>query len=308
MKKTLCLVIAIALAGMNAYSQKKSGTVYSEHEAIGKTRELWKAFLNGDKETFRSFFADSAYILSNGEGSPKLANDQIGRNIDFFQNNFTDMSIEDEKPAFPDAIEYKEGGVWVQDWLIMKGIHTKTGVVLNLPMHTIYAFDEEGKITLMVRYFDNDVFQEIFEAQTTRENGKVYIHHPYIASVRKMMNAFLAGDLEEWKTYFSENAVFSELSQPFGTTMNMEQEIEMLTKLVGNGGAKFKVEQMGYPDCIYYEQSNAYVVYSWWKVTTKSEGKPYSFSIMMSHDFDDEGKIVRESFYGSSNNLQKLWQ
>ena len=33
------------------------------------------------------------------------------------------------KPAFPDAMEYKEGGTWVQDWLLMTGVHKETGIV-----------------------------------------------------------------------------------------------------------------------------------------------------------------------------------
>jgi len=60
MRKVIIMSCILLVAVMNSYSQKKAGTVFSEHEAIDKTRELWKAVVNGDEARFRSFFADSA--------------------------------------------------------------------------------------------------------------------------------------------------------------------------------------------------------------------------------------------------------
>jgi len=306
MKKPFYLLIALLIAGTTAYSQKKSGTIYVEHDAIGKTRELWKAFLAGDGEKFRSYFADSAYISNNGERNPRLANDQIGQNLDYWNKNFDGLSIGDYEPAYPDALEYKEGGLWVQDWLRLKGVHKETGVVIDLPVHNLYAFNEDGKITLLVRYFNNNVFEEISNAQTTRENGKVYIHHPYIASVRKVMNAAKAGDIEEWKSYFAEGARFTSSMGKIGDSNSLDEHAEVIRSLNAEGANEFSMEEFGYPDCIYYEKANGYVVYSWYKITTMVEGKRYEFVLMFSHDFNDDGEIVREHLYGSNNHLQHL--
>lgn len=306
MKKPFYLLIALLLAGTTAYSQKKSGTIYIEHEAIGKTQELWQAFLDGDGEKFRSFFADSAYISNNGARNPMLANEQIGQNLDYWKKNFDGLSIGDYEPAYPDALEYKEGGLWVQDWLLLKGIHRETGVVLNLPVHNIYAFNDQGQITLLVRYFNNDVFEEINNAQTTRENGKVYIHHPYIATVRKVMNAAKAGDIETWKSHFAPDARFMSATGQLGDSNSIDEHAGIIRSLTGADAKKFRLEEFGYPDCVYYDGGNNYVVYSWWKITTRVDGELYEFVLMYSHDFNDEGKIVRESMYGSSNHLQHL--
>ena len=49
-------------------------------------------------------------------------------------------------------------------------------------------------------YFNNDVFEDIERSKATRENGKIYINHPYIAKVRKLVNAYSDKDLDEMGT------------------------------------------------------------------------------------------------------------
>jgi hypothetical protein len=306
MKKFTAFFILLLIAGTYSFSQKKSGTVYSEHETIDKTRELWKAVVSGDAEKLRSFFADSAYVIRNNNDSPKLANEQIGKGLAEWASSFENLEVGDQKPAAPDAIEYKDGIIWVQDWLLMTGIHKKTGIVLDLPIHNLYSFNEEGKITAQVQYFNNNVFEDIGHSQTIRENGKVYINHPHIATVRKVMNAYVAKDMEEWKSYYSAEARFTTASMEWGETIGLEEYWEAVSGKFHKDGLKIKLEQFGYPDCIYYEESNQYVVYSWWKVTVWKEGKKHVVPFMLSHSFDQEGKITFEAAYISSNHLDKF--
>ncbi len=306
MRRITTLFILLLFIGVNSFSQKKSGTIFSEHESIDLTKELWKAFANGDAEKYISFFADSAYLIQNGKPVPKTANAQIGKGVATWVSNYENFKVGDQKPAYPDAMEYKEGGIWVQDWLLMTGIHKKTGVILNLPIHNLYSFNEEGKITAMISYFDNDVFEEIANSQTTKENGLVYINHPYIVTVRKAMNAFVEKDMVKWAGFYSPEARFSNLSMQLDESLSMEEYQKSLSDMFFKDDMKFKVEQVGYPDCIYYEKSDNYIVYSWWKMIVKKEGKLIEFPFMLSHDFDDEGKIVFENIYVSSNHLEKL--
>jgi hypothetical protein len=306
MKKAFALIVLLAMAGTYSFSQKKSGTVYSEHETIDKTRELWKAVVSGDEAKLRSFFADSAYIIRNDSDSPRLANAQIGKGTAKWASSFENLKVVDEKPAAPDAIEYKDGIIWVQDWLLMTGIHKKTGIVLDLSVHNLYSFNEEGKITAQVQYFNNNVFEEIAHSETIRENGKVYINHPHIATVRKAMNAFVANDGEKWKSYHSPEAFFSASFMDMGESRSLDEHWDAISKKYHRDDLHFKVEQMGYPDCIYYEESNQYVVYAWWSMTVKKEGAKHEFPLMLSYDFNEEGKIVRENVYVSSNHLDKF--
>ena len=306
MRKISLLLILLLIVGVSSFSQKKNGTIFSEHDYIDKTKETWKALVNGDAETFRSFFADSAYIVRNDQVEPITPNAEIGKGLAEWVEAYENLQVGDYKPAAPDALEYKEGGTWVQDWLIMTGVHKETGVRLDLPIHNLYSFNEEGKITARMSYFDNAVFEEIANSQKTRENGTVYINHPYIVIVRKAMNAFMAKDLEKWATFYSPKAMCTSLSMPLDETQSMEEYHMELAKMFFGDDMKFKVEQVGYPDCIYYEKTDNYIVYSWWKMMVKKEGNLIEFPFMVSHDFDDEGMIIFENIYMSSNHLENL--
>jgi hypothetical protein len=303
MKKISVLLVLLLMAGMNSFAQKKNGTVYSEHETIETTRQLWQAAVNGDEKKFRSFFADSAYIMWHGKPAPKTANADIGKGTANWAKGYENLKVSDHKPAFPDAIEYKDGGLWVQDWLLLTGIHKETGIVLDLPVHNLYAFNEEGKITLFIRYFENDVFEEIANSTTKKENGKVYINHPYIVNTRKAMNAFVSGDMDKLDDYFSQDARFSTTMMPLGESTSLSEYKENIKKMFHSGNLTFKVEQIGYPDCIYYAKNDGYVVYSWWKMSVTKGDEKAEFGYMLSHDYNDEGKIVRENVYVSSNQL-----
>lgn len=306
MKKITTLFVLLLFMGVNSFAQKKSGVIFSEHESISITQELWKAMVTGDEARYRSFFADSAYIVRNGDTPPKTANESIGKGLAKWSSNFENLKVGDYKPAYPDALEYKEGGTWVQDWLLMSGIHKETGIVLDLPLHNLYAFNEAGKITMMAMYFDDDVFEEIDNSKLTRENGTVYINHPYIATVRKTVNAFVARDVETMASNFSPKAKITFSSMEKDEFMNVEEYKEYLSDRYFKDDIQYKMEQVGYPDCVHYEMNDSYVVYSWWNLLVKKDGKKVEIPLMLSHDFNAEGEIVHTHVYASSNHFEIL--
>ena len=112
---------------------------------------------------------------------------------------------------------------WVQDWLLMTGVLKESGIMMDLPSHNIYSFDEDGKVKMMVVYFNDEV--------------------------------------------------------------------------------KFKMEQVGYPDCIYYAKNDIYGVYSWRNLIVIKDGKKHEIPLMLSHDFNDEGEVVRYHVYTSDNHF-----
>ena len=307
MRKITVLLILLMLAGMNSYAQKKSGTLYSEHEYIDVTREVWKAIVAGDEAKIQSFYADTVQIFRNGVGRGKVTKEKMAQSNVQWVSDYENLKVMDDKPAFPDALEYKDWGIVVQDWIRLVGIHTETGIILDLPIHNMYAFNDDGKIYMDVSYFDDDIFEEIYNSKTKKKNGTVYINHPYIVSVRKAMNAFVANDKETWASYYSPEARFSSSALPVGKNLSLEENWGSLTMLFQGDDRKLKVEQTGYPDCIYYEKYQGWVVYSWWKMTVTKGDKRYEIPVMLSHDFNDEGKIVWERQYVSSNHFDELW-
>ncbi len=304
MKKTICALIIALLVGMNSFGQKKNGTIYLEHDAIDKTRALWKAFVDGDREKYVGFFADSIYLIRNGQPSELRAANEAGGMVTWWKNNIENLEVRDNTPAYPDALEYKDAGVWVQDWLLITGRHKATGINIEMPMHNLYSFNDKEKITSMTSYFNNDIFEDIWDSETTKENGKVYIHHPYIIQVRKLINSIIDRDLETWKSFFTDKATFQNLWMESDQTMTFDEAVEMTAERMNDTNYKFKIEQLGYPDCIFYELNGYHIVYSWWNISEMRDGKKITYPIMFSHSFNDDGKIFSEFVYASSNHFE----
>jgi hypothetical protein len=66
------------------------------------------------------------------------------------------------------------------------------------------------------------------------------------------------------------------------------------------------MKQQGYPDCVWYEKNDQYVVYSWWEhsFTIKEDGKKVVMPLMLSHYFNKDGKIVSEAAFFSTNHFE----
>ncbi|QIA06684.1 nuclear transport factor 2 family protein [Draconibacterium halophilum] len=303
--KNFVVLMILTLLASTSIAQKKNGTVFNEHETIDKTKAFWEAVKNGDKEKAKTFFADSLMVIRNGNDWQTTA-EVFGENTGWWTDNFINFNIEDTPGAYPDAIEYDEGNMWVQDWLTFTGTHEKTGINLDLHVHCLYAFDDDGKIKTFIQYYNNNVFEDIRNAQTTRENGDVYINHPHIATVRKLLNAYAAEDIEATKSFFSEDVTFTSLAGGWDKSMNLEERTADVTNHFDTR-KDIHFEQIGYPDCIFYELNNGYVVYSWWNYsyTEEESGKKVVMPLMLSHSFDDEGKIVQEMAYFSTNHLEE---
>jgi hypothetical protein len=302
MKKYLFLLIIGLSSFLIVNAQKENGTVYIEHEAIAKTKAFWAAFVKGDKEAFLSFFADSVKEGTNGIINSR-AKKYFGGYIDWW-SGFDQLTVKDDTPAFPDAINYKKGGLWVQDWLRITGIHKKTGINIDWPIHNLYRFNKEGKIDLIQQYFDNKVFDEIDKSQKTIESGVVYKYHPYINITRKVVNAYCAHDPETLFSFYTPDAVFSSLSLKNDETIDLKTKKTNTQKTFSDYNT-IELVQSGEPVCVAYEREY-YVVYSWWilSVTTKDGKKKSNIPVMLTHGFDNNGKIKWEAVYLSSNHFE----
>jgi hypothetical protein len=303
MKKILLLIISI-FAGLLSYAQEKNGTVYIQHPAIEKTKKLWSAFEKGDKAAVGAFLADSMVAIYNGSVDSQKRENYL-KSLDWWSTEFENLKVVDDSPAYPDAIDYTKGGLWVQDWLLITGTHKKSGINLNLHIHNLYSFNKDGKITSLELYFNDNQFDEINASGTTQENGKIYINHPYIITVRKGVNFYCAENLAAMAGGFSPDATFSNSTMKWGKTIDLAERKKQLEKEFAETD-NIKMKQVGYPDCIYYTKDDSYVVYSWWiwSGTIKATGKKIECPLMLSDTFDKDGKIVSEFASYSSNHLE----
>ncbi|MBD0822879.1 nuclear transport factor 2 family protein [Aestuariibaculum marinum] len=303
-------IIGMMMSSIIMFSQtKKNGTIYVEHPAIKVVEDMTKAFVEGDTVKVASYLADDFKAYNGMNTDPDnegVDKSRYLRQVAFWHNNTSYLSIERAPGAYPDALEYKESGLWVQTWDFLKGVHDKTGVRLNMQLHRLFVIDDDNKIKMMITYDDGTVFQELRQGFQPRTNGTIYNQHENINKVRRMMSALENADADKGFSYFTEDAEFSNLDMPWGETHSLAEEKEGFTKMLDDWTID-AIEVVGYPDYLEYELGAAKVVQSWWKVrmTRKKDDKKFVIPMMLTHDFNDEGMITRERGYYSLSALME---
>ena len=306
--KRLIVVIIIVFTIITYAQKKKNGTIYSEHPAINVVEDFQKAFVSGDADKVMSFLADD-YKWWNGNESNKDAKpgtkEGAGKNTTWWKENVAYLSLERSGEAYPDAIEYKDDNqkdvIWVQTWNHLKGVHNETGVKIDMPVHRLYVVNADNKIQTIIDYSDRTLWDEVRRSFVARENGTIYNHHDYINHVRRMIAALENHDMEKFYSFFDEKATFRNIHMPVGVeSMTMEQDAEGMKEMMENYEIT-SIDVQGYPDYLNYGIGNAKVVQSWWKLrmTRKSDDKKIVMPLFLIHDFNDEGKIIREGAYYS---------
>jgi ketosteroid isomerase-like protein len=295
------------------YAQKKTnGTIYVEHPAINVVEAMTQAYVKGDADKVASFLTDDfkSYngVSSNKDdkGSDKAA---FLNEVKFWKENIDYLSIKKSEGAYPDALEYKEADnkdvVWVQTWDDLKGVHNKTGVKIDTPLHRLFVVDKNNKIKTIIRYRNSSVFDEIGDSFNDRENGEIYNHHENINSVRKMIYAFENKDFDKAYSFYDEKATFSDINMPVGKSITLAEQKVNDQKLFEKYDLT-SIDMVGYPDYLHYEMGDARVVQSWWnfRLTRKSDKKKIVLPIFFIDNFDDKGKITSEIAYYSEKLLE----
>lgn len=285
------------------YSQtKKNGTVYNEHPAINAVESMMQAYFSGDTDKVASYLADD---FKSYQGT-SLNKDDKGRDKEWFlgsakwvNENLSYVTYKRTSGAYPDAIEYKgDSGLWVQTWDHLKAIDNNTGVKLDMPIHRLYKMSSDNKIKTMITY-DNDLpWAERRRSFAPRTNGTIYNNHDNINTVRLVVGALENGDADKAFSYFTENATFTNLDMADGESNTLAQEKAGFLDMLKNWTIE-SIDVQGYPDYLEYEMGNAKVVQSWWiiRMARKSDGKKVKLPVMLIHDFNDEGMIIREAGY-----------
>lgn len=298
-------IITVAFATMlflNVNAQKKAnGKMYIDHPAIDLVENVMQMFVNGDENLAN--FLDNDFRSRSGvatdksnEGSTK---EEFLNQSRWWSNNFDNLSITRDSPAYPDALEYKDSGTWVQTWERLYGVNKTTGFVIDMPVHRLFWLNEdESKVRGMFVYANTSVFSDMWESYNPRTNGTIYKSHENINKVRKMIAAFLDGDLEKAYSFYSSNATFYDINMPKGESLNLDQAKERDKNLFANFEI-LSIDEYGYPDFLDYEHRASKVVLAWWdiRLKRKSDGKIVNLISHDSYTFNREGKIMRQSSY-----------
>jgi hypothetical protein len=273
---------------------------------------MTQAFVSGDTDKVASFLADD-FKSYNGSSSNRNDKGQdkasFLKEVSFWKDNVDYLSIKRSQGAYPDALEYKEANnkdvVWVQTWEDLRGVHNKTGVKIDMPLHRLFIVDKNNKIKTIIRYSNSSIFDEIGNSFNDRENGTIYNHHEYINDVRKMIYAFENKDFDKAYSFYDEKATFSDINMPLDKTITLAEQKVNDQKLFDKFDLT-SIDMVGYPDYLHYEMGDARVVQSWWnlRLTRKSDKKKIVVPIFFIDNFNDKGKITSEMAYYSEKLME----
>ena len=313
MKKALLIVMMVLT--FITYAQKKvNGTIYVEHPAINVVESMQQAFVKGDSVKVAGYLTDD-FKSFNGSNTNKQDKgiDKKGfiNQLKFWNSNIDYLSIKRSEGAYPDALEYKDANnkdvTWVQTWDNLKGVHNKTGVALDMPIHRLFTVDKNNKIKMMTTYSDSGIYNEIGESSVDRKNGTIYNHHDYINKIRLMIRAFENKDFVKAYSFYDKKAQFRNINMPVDAkSMTLDQMKDSDKKMMDEFEIT-SIDVVGYPDYLNYEMGNSKVVQSWWnmRMTRKSDKKNVVVPILFIDTFNDEGMIVDEMAYFSDSLMSK---
>jgi len=303
------VLISMMIFTVIAYSQKKkNGVIYDDHPGIIIVESMLEAFVAGDVEKVASYLSEDFQYFNGSEPNKDAKRgdkESYLKDVKYWNENLDYLSIERSEGAYPDALEYKKSGTWVQTWDHVKGVHKKTGVKVDMPFHRLFVINDENLIRTMITYYDERVVEEIGKSYTVRENGVIYNNHEYINIVRRLVHAFENGDDDLGYSFYDKDATFRNINMPVGETHSIKEN----KANDANFKEKFEItsiDVVGYPDYLKYDLYDAHVVQSWWKVrlVRKSDQKKIVLPLMLIHNFNKDGLISKEMAYFSSKLLE----
>jgi Domain of unknown function (DUF4440) len=129
------------------------------------------------------------------------------------------------------------------------------------------------------------------------ENGIIYIKHPNIDAVNKTVKAYLQKDMAAMKTLYSDTAKWWASGMPKSIPIAEAMKLWMTDFDVYDS---INQKQVGYPDYLHYKDADSKIVQSWWTMSGKSKktGEVVRVPMFVLDDFNEDGKIIRESIYG----------
>lgn len=157
------------------------------------------------------------------------------------------------------------------------------------------------KIILMTGLF---LFGITAFSQATKENGIIYINHPYIDIVNESTKAYLAKDAPTNTKFFADTAKFwaSGMAKPIPIADAFKMwatDFDFYDSI--------KVTKVGYPDFLHYKDEDQKYVQSWWQWVGKSKktGEMVKIDYVQFDRFNKEGKIDNEGIYGDFSKMVK---
>ncbi len=141
-------------------------------------------------------------------------------------------------------------------------------------------------------------------SQAMKENGTIYINHPYIDVINNSLTYYMAKDDAANLKIYADTAKWwvSGMVKPIG----IKEAVKMWDTDFDYYDS-IKIKPVGYPDYLHYVDQDAKVVQSWWKWSGKSKKTKEWVKVdyVQFDNFNKDGKIDFESIYGDWSKMVK---
>ena len=303
------ILICMGLICIPSMAQKhNNGKIFDEHPALDIVAEFTKAYTSGDTTTLKALTTEGFKMYNMMNNDPDYTGgtrrNLLGQSM-WLSNNMVNLKIENRPPAYPDAMEFKGGPVYVYTYEMMTGFDKNNGFKINSPRNSTFIFDESGKKINRLLFSDNTAhFQKYFDSRETKTNGTIYKDHPVIAKVRLLFAHLETGDLDKAFEGYNEGARIYDINDPDQSFISLAAHKEKLAAFMDMYEIVY-IQESGYPDVLDYE-GDGKVISSWWDfmLRHKKTGKEVKFKSHNQHWLDDEGVIWREDAYYNGALLQ----
>ena len=303
MKNKIRLMVAVILMFVMVATAQKSnnGKIFDEHPGIELMHKFTKAYVAGDKAALDAILTDD-FRGYNGLSTNKdyKGKDKQGL-IDestYWSSQLKGFKITKRGKSYPDALEYKESGTWVDTWDVFYGVDKETGFKIETPIDRSFILSKDGtQIKSMIVRANMAIFQKYSNTFNTIENGTIYKDHEYINTVRTMISALELGDLDLAYDQFADDAKFNDINASRGESHSKSEERTQVENLL----TTFEIvslDEYGYPDYLAYNGDGSTVL-SWWNFRLKNKitGDKVVIFMHLSHDFNQAGKINSQVAY-----------
>jgi hypothetical protein len=156
MKKLLFMLVLIP--AINLAQKNNNGNVYDKHPALDVAEKFGQAWISGDTETLKSLVGDQFRMGSAMNTDPNYEegdiNDLMGQSY-WMANNLVNRSLKNAAQAYPDAIEYKRSGLYVQTFQEFIAWDKNNGFKIKTPFNATFVFDKKGEKIMRFWWADN---------------------------------------------------------------------------------------------------------------------------------------------------------
>jgi hypothetical protein len=300
MKKIFYLGYALIFFMKAEAQKKKNGVIYNEHPYLETVKEFNSAFIKGDKEKIKSLVAEDVKLWNSMSTNKRQKgiglNGLLGRSS-YWSNKLKNYSIEPKGKAYPDVLEFKGNNIWVYTYEVLKGIDKDNGFKIETPIDRSFLFNKEGKISWILESFNSAHLEKYNNSFKKRTNGTIWIDHPYIGTVRRLMNNFGIGEIDAAYEELGPDARIYDINMAIGEFQTIEERREWEKGVFTNFNL-LSIDESGYPDLLEYN-GDGMTVLSWWimKFQDKRNLKIVDLYLHRSDTVDEEGKIINTILY-----------